>query len=262
VLAFTAASSGTYYLSAGSVYGWYGVGGYEVWADLRTGPDDRPDDTSTGANLAREGSIGGAFEVAGDRNWIRFEATAGVYYCFATEGPQPGQPGSSLYTCASEIHIRDSQGNLVTTNGSRFQPETGGTYYLDLLGFTAGDYKLTSSSVDVDYLQTNGTHGAIPVGALATGTVQFEGDVDRFRLVLDKGVSYTLTLNAAPYLYNLSLYDAAGTLVDSYGGNTNAGSMRMVVRAPEAGEYYLDVTHGAIGSLPTPQAYSDSLLAG
>lgn len=262
VLAFTAASSGTYYLSAGSVYGWYGVGSYEVWADLRTGPDDRPGDTSTRDQLARDGSISGSFEVAGDRDWIRFEATAGVAYRFTTEGPEPGVPGSSPYTYASEIHIRDSQGNLVATNGGRFQPEAGGTYYLDLLGLTAGNYKLTNNSVNDDYLQTNGTHGAIPVGALATGTVQFDGDVDRFRLVLDKGVSYTLTLNAAPNLYNLSLYDAAGTLVDSYGGNTNAGSMRMVVRAPESGAYYLDVTHGAIGSLSAPQAYSVGLLAG
>ena len=262
VLAFTAASSGTYYLSAGSVYGWYGVGGYEVWADLRTGPDDRPDDASTRDNLAQDGSITGSFEVAGDRDWIRFEATAGVAYWFATEGPEPGLPGSSPYTYASETHIRDSQGNLVATNGSRFQPEAGGTYYLDLLGLTAGDYKLTTTSVDDDYLQTNATHGAIPVGALATGKVQYDGDVDRFRLVLDQDVSYTLTLNAAPFFYNLSLYDAHGTLVDSYGGNTNAGSMRMVVRAPEAGEYYLDVTHGAIGSLPTPQSYGVSLLAG
>ncbi len=262
VLAFTPASSGTYYLSAGSVYGWYGVGGYEVWADLRTGPDDRPADTSTGANLARDGSITGAFEVAGDRDWIRFEATAGVYYQFATEGPGPGQPGSSPYTHASEIHIRDGQGNLVTTNGGRFQPEASGTYYLDLLGLTAGDYKLAMTSIDDDYLRTNATQGAIPVGALATGKVQYDGDVDRFRLVLDKDVSYTVTLNAAPYLYNLSLYDAAGTLIDSYGGNTNAGSMRMVVRAPEAGEYYLDVTHGAILSLPAQQSYSVSVLAG
>jgi len=262
VLAFTATSSGTYYLSAGSVFGWYSVGGYEVWADLRTGPDDRPDDTSTPDNLARDGSISGSFEVAGDRDWIRFEATAGVAYWFTTEGPEPGMPGSSPYTYASEIHIRDSQGNLVATDGNRFQPEAGGTYYLDLLGLTAGDYKVTTSSVNDDYLQTNGTHGAIPVGALATGTVQFYGDIDRFRLVLDKDLSYTLTLNAAPSLYNVSLYDAAGTLVDSYAGNTNAGSMRVVVRAPEAGEYYVDVTHGAIGSLPTPQAYSVSLLAG
>ena len=262
VLAFTAASSGTYYLSAGSVYGWYGVGGYEVWADLRTGPDDRPDDASTRDNLAQDGSITGSFEVAGDRDWIRFEARAGVAYWFTTEGQEPGLPGSSPYTYASETHIRDSQGNLVATNGSRFQPEAGGTYYLDLLGLTAGDYKLTMTSVDDDYLQTNATHGAIPVGALATGKVQYDGDVDRFRLVLDKDVSYTVTLNAAPFFYNLSLYDANGTLVDSYGGNTNAGSMRMVVRAPEAGEYYLDVTHGAIGSLPTPQAYSVSLLTG
>ena len=262
VLAFTAASSGTYYLSAGSVYGWYGVGGYEVWADLRTGPDDRPDDASTRDNLAQDGSITGSFEVAGDRDWIRFEARAGVAYWFTTEGPEPGLPGSSPYTYASETHIRDSQGNLVATNGSRFQPEAGGTYYLDLLGLTAGDYKLTMTSVDDDYLQTNATHGAIPVGVLATGKVQYDGDVDRFRLVLDKDVSYTVTLNAAPFFYNLSLYDANGTLVDSYGGNTNAGSMRMVVRAPEAGEYYLDVTHGAIGSLPTPQAYGVSLLAG
>ena len=119
-----------------------------------------------------------------------------------------------------------------------------------------------TTSVGDDYLPTNATHGAIPVGGLATGKVQYDGDVDRFRLVLDKDVSYTLTLNAAPYLYNLSLYDAAVKLIDSYGGNTNAGSMRMVVHAPEAGEYCLDVTHGAIGSLPTQQAYSVGLLAG
>lgn len=262
VLAFTPPSSGTYYLSAGSVYGWYGVGGYEVWADLRTGPDDRPDDVSTRDNLARDGSITGSFEVAGDRDWIRFEATAGVYYQFATEGPEPGQPGSSPFAYASEIHIRDSQGNLATPYGTQFQPEVSGTYYIDLLGLTAGDYKLVSTSVDDDYLATNATRGAIPVGALATGKVDYYGDNDRFRLVLDKDVSYTLTLNAAPYLYNLTLYDAAGKLVDSYAGNTNAGSMRMVVRAPEAGEYYLDVTHGAINSLHTPQAYSVSLLAG
>lgn len=262
VLEFTAASAGTYYVAAGSLYGWYAVGAYEVWADLRSGPDDRPTGPSTGANLARDGSITGAFEVAGDRDWIRFEAETGVVYDFLGEGPEPGVPGSSPYVYASEIHIRDSHGNLVATHGAKFAPEVGGTYYLDLLGLTAGDYKIVSASVADDYLPTNATHGAIPVGAQVTGKVEYDGDVDRFRLVLEKDVFYTVTLSAAPFLYGLRLFDAAGEQVDYYYGNTNAGSMRMVVRAPESGEFYLDVTHGGILSLPTQQAYGVSLLAG
>lgn len=262
VLEFTAASAGTYYVAAGSLYGWYAVGGYEVWADLRNGPDDRPDGLSTGANLARDGSITGVFEVAGDRDWIRFEAETGVVYDFRGEGPEPGLPGSSPYVYASEFHIRDSQGKLVATHSSKFAPEAGGSYYLDLLGLTAGDYKIVSASVADDYLPTNATRGAIPVGAQVSGKVEYDGDVDRFRLVLEKDVFYTVTLNAAPFLYYLRLFDAAGMQVDYYSGNTSAGSMRMVVRAPESGEFYLDVTHGGILSLPTQQSYGVTLLAG
>ena len=91
-LTFTASSSGTYFLSAGSASS-TGIGTYTVSATDVTPPitDDYTSTTSTTGTVSVGGTKTGSIETAGDTDWFKISLVAGVTYTFDAMGSPSGK---------------------------------------------------------------------------------------------------------------------------------------------------------------------------
>ena len=82
-----------------------------------------------------------------------------------------------------------------------FTPNADGTYYISASseGFTGGEYELTvidiTDTEDSDsHTADRGTTGRVTVGGSATGKIDFEQDVDWFKVTLAAGTQYQIDL--------------------------------------------------------------------
>ena len=243
-IVFTANTSGTFYLSAGSFYDWY-RGTYTLSSTVLS--DDYANNTTTTGRLNVDGSITGNLETRGDRDWFRVELQAGTEYQFNLNG-----------NTLSDTYLRllDSNGNLVTenddANGSYnsqivFRANTSGTFYLSAGSFSdwyRGTYTLSSTVLSVapqdDYANNTTTRGRVNVDGSITGNLETEGDRDWFAIDLQQGSVYHFNLNGN------TLSDTYLRLLDSNGNviayNDDANSSRdsqIIFRSNTSGTYYL-----------------------
>ncbi|MCC2973114.1 DUF4214 domain-containing protein [Massilia sp. IC2-476] len=237
MLEFVALNAGTYYVAAASLSDSSALGGYRLsaqWHDIVG--DDAPGPW-TPKRLAGDGTVAGSFEVAGDTDWVAFSVRPGMHYEFTVEGV--GQP----YMPPSEVAILDANYQPVPGLGWQwgFDPKAAGDYLLELRSLAAGGYKVRMLGWSDDYAASGEGTGSLAPGALAAGAIEYDRDVDRFRMQLEQDNYYTVTLKGEQQFYSLYLKDAAGATVAYYYGNTNTENMRFVFRAPADGEYFLDV---------------------
>ena len=140
--------------------------------------------------------------------------------------------------------LRNSSGVALTLDDSDglggnsrifYTPTTSGTYFLDAQesGVDAyGTYRIIVNSTP--------TAGTITLGTSLTGTVDFNGDVDRYSVYLTAGNTYAFSLNGTTLLNPyVEVQDGTGTNVasdDDSGGGLNS----YVAYTPAAsGTYYL-----------------------
>jgi methionine-rich copper-binding protein CopC len=242
VLEYAPATSGRYYVAAVSNYYWYGLGGYELSAAIRTGADDHPASPATDGVLLPGGTVSGKFEVAGDHDWYRFHAETGVHYEFKAIGPAIGDPpGPQVWP--SWIRIVDAHGNLVQADAPGFDPAVSGDYFIDVLGLTAGNYTVVSKTWNDDYPENNGTGGLLAPDGEIGGSIDYEDDVDRIKVTLEAQTFYTFTLTGPYNYFDLTLRDADGVRIDYRLGNNGGNGLQLVFHPAVAGDYYMDVSH-------------------
>ena len=156
-LTFTATTSGTYYLSAGSATA-IGTGTYRVSVQQSTAPtDDFSASISTVGAVGEDGFRTGTIETAGDTDWFRITLTEGVIYQFDLEGSPTGQ-GSLIDPF---LRLRDGSGNPVPQAFSNndgegqnaqinFRAPGSGVYYLSAGSATSdgtGTYRISATPV-------------------------------------------------------------------------------------------------------------------
>ena len=117
------------------------------------------------ANL---GTFSGAFETAGDHDFIKIFLTNGVDYSFYVAGLVTG----SLTTADATITLRDANGNVkVGPNADIFfTADATGTFFLDIsetTGTNTGEYSLISTADlgNINVAQTNGDDNATATNA-------------------------------------------------------------------------------------------------
>ncbi|MGX7895559.1 M10 family metallopeptidase [Tsuneonella sp. HG222] len=145
--AFTAQTSGTYYIDAGT------------WDNLTTGsfyltvaewipiePDLVGGSIATASSLAVNGSVQGAINAGADHDFYAIQLVAGQTYLFRT--------GAAAIDAETDttLALRSSSGAVVAQNddvnegvfsGIRYTPTASGTYYLDV-GGVAGQFVLSA----------------------------------------------------------------------------------------------------------------------
>ena len=237
-LDFTPARSAKYYISAES-YQLSETGTFTLSAtELSTKLDDYADDINTlGALEASNGSILGAIETLGDRDWFSINLDAGTIYEFSLQGSENFEefldPVLSLLNSNGDVLGTDDDTGEGLNSLISFSAQYDGTYFLSAAAYGdagTGSYSLTSNilaSVVDDIPGDLSTTVTLIPGDNVFGTIDHPGDFDWYGINTVSGQTYEFSLISAggtPLLDPwLTLYDSAGNFID-YDNDGGSGS--------------------------------------
>ena len=238
---FAPDKTGDYFLATTN----YQVGDYTMTLNLLA--DDYSSDNSNPGNLYDGGQAGGAVNFRGDTDRFNMQMTAGQIYTIryaADDGRSslaltPADPNGAEPLWSQ---IRNSDGSSEIT----IMPAVSGQYSLLLSAYfntpDGAGYTLTSlgSQAD-DYAGTTAGATALEVGSSVSGKIQAGPDIDTFKLELQAGITYALSLDSGqqPYYHpTYALLDGSGKTI----GEVAPGAASLYTFTPTtSGSYYVNV---------------------
>jgi hypothetical protein len=236
LLAYTPASSGTYYLAATSD----DIGTYKLSVSL----DDYTHGFLTSGRLTIGETATGTIQFPEDQDWFRIDLTAGTDYIFVLSGIESG--GGTL--SSTNLMLMDSSGGYLASHTKYLfhTPTSSGVYFLAAQGMGAvGTYAL--SAMTDDFSDNASTTGTLTANGSVKGTLHGGTDQDWFSITLSAGGSYAFSLEgrdsgggtmADPLL---RLRDSAGNEI-SYNQDGGLGrDAHLTHIASSGGTYYLSV---------------------
>lgn len=167
---------------------------------------DQPGDNTSQARLTAGQPVSGEVSPAGDTDWFRLNVQEGQRYHFTLDGVGDTDPIDTVLT------IYDGQGNQIAFNDDfngtlnsalDYAPSQSGEIFVEARGFNpeaTGAYTLnvTASTLPADDAGNDHTTRArIAPGRAVNGSLEYEGDVDAYRLSVRAGQRYVITLNGA-----------------------------------------------------------------
>ena len=253
-IAFTATTSGTYYVGASSQSGQQ-TGTYAIQAYTAT-PDFAGNTSTTGA-LTIGGNVSGNLTAAGQSDWFKVTLTAGTEYVFNVNSGTLTNGQNQLVT------LYDSNGNYLLSGGDFEQvsgaqiayiPTASGTFYVGVSGNSGatGSFTLTSSTPTFDFGDTIATAGSVTVGVQTSGNLTQAQQRDWFHVTLTAGTQYTLSVGGGTLGTNatVALYDGSGnTLIQQISGGGLNGAEESFTPTT-SGVYYVEAggLFGATGT--------------
>jgi len=165
---------------------------------------DPAGDASTTATLT--GAVDGQVDTAGDVDWYRLRVEQGQRYSFTLDGVA-GADGQALDPM---IAIYDAEGVQLAFNDDAngfnsavsYAPGASGEIFVEARAFSeqaTGGYRLSVSSAPLppdDAGNGADTRARVAPGRAVGGSIEYEGDVDWYRLDVRTGQRYRITLNA------------------------------------------------------------------
>ena len=251
-LYFTASTAGTYYVAAGGENS--NLGTYTLTTTAIT--DDFTDNTTTKGLLNFTKPTTGSIDFPGDIDWFKVTLTAGQHIQLDLQGSSAN--AGTLYN-PYLAGIYDSGGNYIANstdynsgNGylnSRlyFTASTAGTYYVAAGGENSnlGTYTLTTTAITDDFTDNTTTKGLLNFTKPTTGSIDFPGDIDWFKVTLTAGQHIQLDLQGssanAGTLYNpylAGIYDSGGNYIPNttdYNSGNGYLNSRLYFTASTAG---------------------------
>ncbi|TFW13307.1 DUF4214 domain-containing protein [Duganella callida] len=234
-LQFTAAVSGDFFVVA-SAYS--ALGSYTLRARTPAA-DDYSDNSSTRATLQSGVASAAVFEQVNDVDWFKFHAEKGQIIVFDAGGVAAANGGAyrTVYDGAGGIRA------FVTNDP--FKVAESGDYYLAVSASgRLGAYTQTLQVITDDYADNNSTTGQLSAGGQAYGVIDYNGDVDRFKIYLEAGQIYTLSLRpSGAGTFTLALRDpdtGYPVATSSYYGGADTPTFRY--QATVSGLYSVDVS--------------------
>jgi Ca2+-binding RTX toxin-like protein len=219
---------------------WQGIGFPERDPTAITSFFDVPSGPSTSFYISPGMRLNAEISWAGDTDWFGMQLQQGqTYQISLTSLPFFGLGDPQLYLFdnnANLLLIDDNSGGgvnaLLTITATRT-----GVYFIGATGFggggnTTGGYQISLSQVNFAADTVGDTRGSatrIEVNAPVTGSIDFIGDGDMYRVRIEKGKSYYAVLDALPDRLNplgdprLQLFDRDGNLL---GENDDNGITR------------------------------------
>ncbi|MCX7261213.1 MAG: peptidylprolyl isomerase, partial [Burkholderiales bacterium] len=258
-LTFTAAATGTYYVSASDLYD-TGTGTYTLKATSKGAvTDDFAGSTLTRGTVSVGGSITGSLEFVGDQDWFAVTLAAGQQYVINLDATTTGglsDPYLSIYNGSGVLLTTDDDngpglGSLIT-----YRADTSGTYYLaassGTFGTKTGGYTVSVKAVVDDYAANSTTTGRVVVGSSSVGKIEDNGDKDWLAVTLVAGQNYVINLDPSttgglsdPYL---TLYNASGVLLTTDDDSGPGLGSLITYRADTSGTYYIAASSGTYGT--------------
>lgn len=160
LISFTATTTGTYYIDAGT-YADQTIGGFNLAiATAAPAGDFVGNTTGTAATLTVGGSVNGAVDTSGDHDFYAVSLVAGQTYMFRTAGT------TGTTATDTTLTLRDGAGTQLLVNDDageagfsavRFTATTTGTYYLDVgaVGSGTGTFNVTAFTAPTPTVYTN-----------------------------------------------------------------------------------------------------------
>ena len=268
-LTYVASVGGAFYLGAGA-NGDNATGTYRLSASA---VDDYAGNTSTTGVLAVGGSVTGAIETTGDRDWFCTALTAGSQYVFDLEGSPTGRGTLSdtylyLYNAVGNFITSDDDTGVGYNSQITYRATTSGSFFLGAGAYAdglTGTYRLSATLRD-DYANDASTPTNLDVGGGIGGSIERAGDRDWFRVSLTAGNYYQFWLQGAssgqgtltdPYLY---LFNSSSSQV-AYADNGGTGlDARLLYQALSSGTFYLAAAANAdtlAGTYRLSMSYAD-----
>jgi len=250
---FQPLATGDYYFAVRSDT----VGAYDV--TLQEYQDDYSANDAFPGQLQVNGAVSGTIQYKYDTDRFKINLEAGKIYTFELTGDSALQ-SKLLLACA------DASGQYLQTsivNGTDgvtrvvVVPASSGLYWLDISagsGWTGSDghYTLSSLSPDIDdYGNTSATATPLPIGGSLSGKLQWGSDLDMFRLDLQAGVTYTLSVQntaggtGGTSTLASSVLDSSGKSVPLFGLLSDGSA---TFTPASSGSYYLQ-TYSTYGNL-------------
>lgn len=260
--AYTAASSGVYYLRHEGSSGSYAVQAVAMAQDDHA---DLPSQAQPLLVSAAGGTVTGVLDLEHDQDFFRVELLAGQRYLFEMQG------ASATPVIATQLKLFDALGNeLIADFGDTadpkavmsFVPAVSGSYYLlatndeqaSIGGAATGGYQVRARSVAADdHGDLLGLATVLPLASTVAGQFDLPYDQDVFAVQLSAGQRYLLTLNntgsTSLELSGLQVLDALGRpqLIGARVQNQHESQLAFV---PEtSGTYYLVASNNVAYSL-------------
>jgi len=272
-LTFTAAP-GDYYVSAAA---WREqVGGYSV-SVKSINPDDygqNKDADNLGAvTVDSSDAATGVIETESDQDWFRVRLEADSYYQIDLIDAS-GSTVSPLVPNIQGVYNASGQSVLVPgeTASILFNATASADYFIAAAGNGAstGSYELSVTSADApdgeDLSADIASLGVVELGQSVNGFIDFSGDMDWFRVSVERDVSYRISLEgsglADPMIEGIYTSEG-GKLNNSFDDDNGAGLNSIFNFIPRlSGDYFISTTGAGTGAYQltmsvNPNAYDD-----
>lgn len=239
LLTYNAQTSQSYYLAA-AAFADNGTGDYLVTATrLSQGQNDVPGNISSTASLTVGQTISGTIDGPGDFDWYGVNTVAGQTYQFSlvSGGSAPiADPWLTLYDSAGNFIVFNDNGGTGSNAYIEYVAATSGRVFISAEAFDlfsdVGTYELSLNSpvaLPGDVPGNQSTQATLAPGQTRAGVIDVPGDTDWYRVQLEAGQTYQISLNSAGNdpLGDawLGLYDTKGSLIafdDDSGTGRNA----------------------------------------
>ncbi len=166
---------------------------------------DLADNSATTGRIGAGQTITGALEAPSDHDWYQISLRGGQAYRFTLHSADGdgalSDPVLALHNASGEVVAENDDTNDLNSRID-FTPPADGIYYLDAGGFAdaQGGYVLAAA----EYVQptdnvpaTTASTARLTLGTPLNGSVDFDGDADWYRVTLQPGFLYHITLNSA-----------------------------------------------------------------
>ena len=232
LIAWVAPSDGPYFLSVENLDG-EDIGNYELSVEQVI--DDHGDDAANATLLNLPANISGSIELAGDRDWFRFDAIAGQRYRF--EVP--------VHDESSELTLYDTDGTTQLEQDRFTRPSivwdapSDGVYFLSVekvFSSSFGDYELSVELISDDHGDDAANATLLNLPASISGTIELAGDQDWFRFNAVAGETYRFEIPVHDESPELILYDTDGVTLLARDSFTHPS---ILWEAPSDGVYFL-----------------------
>ncbi len=165
---------------------------------------DQPGDAGTQARISLGAPIENEIAPAGDVDWYRLQVQTGMRYSMTLDGV-PAEDGSALDPV---LAVHDASGNQLAYNDDsnglnsalQFAPSVSGDVFVEARAFSeeaTGRYQLnvTAETLPEDAVGNDAsTRARVVPGRAVAGTIDYEGDIDAYRLDARRNTRYHVTL--------------------------------------------------------------------
>ena len=255
---YTATTSGTYYVAAGSsdfATHSNSVGIYAVNFSLSA--DTIGDTAATASTLAEGASVSSNIDVDNDHDWFAVTLTAGQVYDFTMNGTGAApleDPYLELFNASGTLLTFNDDGGDGRNAHLAYFATTTGTYYISAESWTdkdsgltyQGGYTLSMSTGSTPTTDTVGNHSydaaTLTLGHSVDNRIDTPDDQDWFAVDLTAGVGYDFDVTSpggATDMY-LTVYDSSGTVVLAVDDDSLTGTdAHLDFEAATSGRYYV-----------------------